>query len=42
MWQEYAGNMGRLFKITWRPQLHFFDQRENEINHHKATSSPEA
>ena len=39
MWQKYTGNIGWLFKIT-RLLKFAFDQREIEVNLHKATSSP--
>jgi hypothetical protein len=42
MWRKYVGgDIGRLFKITRRLELHF-DQRESEVNFHKAISSPES
>ena len=39
-WRKYAGgDIGRLFKL--QGYLNFaFDQRESEVNLHKATSSP--
>ena len=38
-WQKYAGNIGWLFKL--QGYLNFaFDQREIEVNLHKATTSP--
>ena len=40
-WRKYlGGDIGRLFKITRRLELHF-DQRESEVNLHKTTSLPE-
>ena len=39
-WQTYAGNIWRLF-LKLQGYLNFaFDQREIEVNLHKATTSP--
>jgi len=38
-WQKYAGNNGDSSKL--QDYMNFaFDQRENEVNLHKATTSP--